>query len=457
MNAARFIARTQRRDRRSPLLVLAIVTAITAAAIGGLATGYRRTATAIDRWTAGAIPYDLQLIAQLTPEQVRTLPGVELAHRQTYVPIQTPDFGNGLDGLAIDYGGIDSTYHIVAGTVPAGDDVDDVLVNEAVAQHYGVRPGDSMTVRFFTQDQAAAVMAGDYTAHGQAWTVRVTGVVRQPQDISTSRVVGPLSAQSTKPTVLFSDRLYDGTLDLLRFTIGSVYLVELAPSADRAEFELAAQNAIGGGVDDVLPAFATSPPPFPALQQGAGNADSPAGVDPRRAARRDLLAVRLRHHGGGTHRAAPVRSRRPHVVGARGKPTHRDDVGGVARGPAVIVGTVIAVPIAWLVSDGLPIGVGHKVEPSPGRHVNVALTGLISLGWIALMLGAAAVAAAGQPRPIRSARRRVQAMPPLPRRVDRAASIGRSTRGGSVGAGRRRWCDLRGRRRHCRRAVRLRH
>lgn len=440
MGCARLIARSQRRERRAASLVLATLVAVTGASILTLATAYRRADTVIVRWTAGAIPYDRSLFAQLPPKQMSAMPGVVRADREVYVPLGAADnsgqdAGCALDGHAMEMSAVDSTFLVVDGAVPDGTDPFAVLATEEAAKAYHLRAGDNFRVRFFAPDQSESAPQGE-PPRGPIETVRVAGVVRAWQDITSDRTVGCSSAAS-KSHLIFPTSLYDRFGDqILRFGLGWFYNIQLAPGTDGAAFEQLVQATVGEGIPDYYPAFASFPPAFPQHR-----ADLATPIN----AQADILAVLLAVIVATSTFAVAVATRTSQRQFERDRTTlsalgaTRSTAIGTAcwrAWAAVASGLVVAVPLAWAVSNRLPIGLATTVEPTRGRTLNVALMAAAVGAWGLVVVACVVVAAAGRKRRAPAVAPRRRTLLAVPRRLDLAVTLSRASGGrGAVRVG----------------------
>ncbi len=433
MGPARFIARSQRRGRRASTLVLAILVAVAGASILALSTAYRRADTVIARWTAGAIPYDRSIVAQLPPAQLSAMPGVVRADREAYIPLRAAgnddhDAGCALDGHAMEMSAVDSTYLLLGGAIPNGTDPFAVLATEEAAKTYHLRPGDMFRVQFYAPDQFESAPQGD-SPRGPIETVRIAGVVRAPADITSDRWVGCSSAAS-KTHLVFPISLYDHIGDqILRFGLGWFYNIQLGPGTDLAAFEQLVQAAVGEGVDDIYPAFVALPPVFPPRRD-----ELAAPVNTQADILVALLAVIVATSTLAV--AVAVRTSQRQFERDRATLSALGTTRGIAivtacwrAWPAIGSGLAGAVPLAWSASNRLPIGLATKVEPTPGRTLNVALTATVMSAW-GLVVTACIVAAAvvdERRTPKVTPRRRM--FPAVPRRLELALTLTRASRG----------------------------
>jgi ABC-type lipoprotein release transport system permease subunit len=419
-----------------PILLLAALVAVTGTAILALATAYRRADTVVHRWTAGAIPYDRQVLAQLGPSQMAAMPGVVRADRRTFVAATPVESNAGLDGYAMEMSAVDSTYLLLGGSIPDGSDPFEVLVNEAAARMFKLRPGDHFRVRFYSPDQLSAVSQGDYTARGPVETVRIAGVIRSPGDISSDRWVVPryggtdASPSGVAASIIFPISLYDRFGDqILRFGLAWTYDVQLAPGTDEPAFEARVQAAVGAGVDDVLPAFDSSPPPGPPrIAELAAPIRAQAGI---LGALLAVIAVASSLAVAAASRTVQRQFDRDRTTLTAIGASQRTVVATalVRSAPAVVAGLALAVPLAWSISNRLPIGLAAQVEPSPGRTLNSALCAVVIASWGLVVVTCILVTAGVRVRPARSATPRRRPVAGAPRHLDLAITLSRSAAG----------------------------
>jgi hypothetical protein len=94
-----------------------------------------------------------------------------------------------------------------------------------------------------------------------------------------------------------------------------------------------------------------------------------------------------------------------------------------------VAGLVIAVPLAWSLSDRLPIGLATKVEPTPGRTLNVALTAGVIGTWGLVVVACIVAAAALHERRTPAVNPVTRPLPAVPRRLDLALTLNRASFG----------------------------
>jgi hypothetical protein len=186
---------------------------------------------------------------------------------------------------------------------------------------------------------------------------------------------------------------------------------------------------VGDGLDDIFPAFAAFPPAFPARR-----AELAAPINTQA----DILAVLLAVIVATSTFAVAVAARTSQRQFERDRTTlsalgaTRNTAIGTAcwrAWPAVVSGLVIAVPLAWAVSDRLPIGLATKVEPTPGRTLNVALTAATMGAWGLMAAACVVVAAVVHGRRARAVPPRRRTLPAVPRRLDLALTLTRASPG----------------------------
>jgi FtsX-like permease family/MacB-like periplasmic core domain len=110
--------------------------------------------------------------------------------------------------------------------------------------------------------------------------------------------------------------------------------------------------------------------------------------------------------------------------------TRRQTIAAAATTPAlaILAGAAGACVVAWALSDRYPIGQGRVIEPSPGRHANVALL-------VAGFAGLAVIGIGGELLAARRALRRADAGVPPPSRLASLLAVPGATMPLALGAG----------------------
>jgi hypothetical protein len=384
MGAAAFVARLQIRRRWRSLAVIALVLALAGGVAISLIAGSRRSASVVHRYLGTTIPYDFQLAGTLTRAQARRLPGVARADPDLYFAssVVHPDgsLGDHINGMVFDRAGVDPTFRIISGRVPDETDATGVMVNERFARQYGVRAGDPLTVKTWSERDRADVDAARYnTPHGPQYQFRVAAVVRTPLDIVTDQVrtVGP-SAYGDPSTLYVPSAFYDKHhTEFLGF--GESYEVELEPGTRPADFEAAMQRDISRGtsVQFIGPAR---------FAERAGSFDTPVGIE----------TMALLGLGAATAVVGAIvvalllrAEQRVHAQDAdliRALGSTRRQLGAAAvlrTAPFAAFGAVLALVIAIALSARFPIGIGRMLELHQGVSVNLAV---VAIGLLAIFL-----------------------------------------------------------------------
>ena len=153
------LVRTDLRRRWSAVVVLSLLLGVAGAFVLTAATGARRADTSlarlVDRTEMWDVAIDVDYPAfQDVMADVGAHPGVEAVGAFMFMPM-TP--GDDAVGLLAGLGGgwLDTVYRprVIAGRLPASNQVAEVLVNEAMAKRDGLSVGDSVVLRsFFGED-----------------------------------------------------------------------------------------------------------------------------------------------------------------------------------------------------------------------------------------------------------------------------------------------------------------
>jgi hypothetical protein len=378
--------------------LLALFVALAGGVVLSAFVGARRGATSLDRLTARTHPatamalpnepgFDWEPVGELP--YVRAMQTFVLAF---YSVAGHEDANTDFPREAPPVGDVIEQQIAVAGRLADQSRADEITINPPFHENAGVDIGDELTLQMFPAAAIQAALSGEEAPPPQPVAearVRVVGIAK-----------GTFFAGDVQPTLAF----YEQHRELLKPT-GLGYANALATldggTATIPRFEADLQRIAGRPVEVMS---------LPDLELG----------DVRTALHLEtgaLLAFAVAALGaamvfggiallrGATSSAADVEAL--HGLGF----TRRQTITAAATTPALamVAGAVGACVVAWALSDRYPIGQGHFVEPSPGRHSNVALLAAGFAGLAVLGVGGALL-------PARRALRRADAgVPPLSR------------------------------------------
>jgi hypothetical protein len=398
MAAVRLLARRAVRAHRRSILGLALVVALSGGVALTALAGARRTASSFERFREASHASDVSLnivgteetgeegsAAPSEPirEAARRLPHVVAA--ASYVGLESvglldehgellpyqPEFLGSIDGRFL----VQDQVAVRAGRIPAADRIDEVFLNERLAEHLGARLGSTVHIgiaplsALTERDPSKIVLLG--TVEG-----RVVGIGQLPDEVlgddfdGTDRVV---------VTPAFTRRWQDDA---------GTYVwqgLRLAPRTD---------------VDETIRAYQGLLPPE--LQVNVQRGD--VQVDRvQRAVRPVVVAlgafgaaaalaavalgafgiVRLVSAARGDVRTLRALGLSPRAIGT---------VVGIGALVASVLGALGAVGLAWALSPLTPVGPVRRVEPARGLDFDATV---LLLGGLALLVLLAAAALLG--------------------------------------------------------------
>jgi FtsX-like permease family len=391
-------ARSEWRRRRAALVGLAVLIALAGGTTLAAAGGARRADSAIDRWQAGTNaadvlvandldrilvdPEDLrEMVAELPTavelaDEIAAVPGVRGVRVHAYVAMSPAP---GADFFAFGFGaerGESPRAEFVSGRAPDPAAADEVVVNEAAEEVWGVHVGESLTVATLGSGQWPVFFRFESgSPEGPTMELRVVGVMREIESIADR------PEPMAEVTPAFLARWGDQVPNL----VGGAS-VNVDPR--RLEEVIGALDGVGGGsyragrvvdsddfesrIRDTIDVEVTALWAF-------GGAAGVAGV---------LIVVQALMR----HTAADADTRRTRrALGV----TPLQQVGGslVAVAPALVAGFVGALVVAVAASPLLPTGAARFAEIDPGVRVDVALLLVGGVAFAAVLVGAWGAAA----------------------------------------------------------------
>jgi len=185
------------------LLLLALLTAVSAATVMTAVAGARRGASALQRLAAQTIPATVD-VAPLQPgfdwKPVETLPEVEIIARYADTDFRVE--GIPPDDLSVGYPPLDGTWMqtverpvVLEGRLAEPSRIDEVVVTHRFVTTYGKGVGDFLTAVLPTPEQAQALGISVPAPSGPRIPMRIVGVVRSPFFTD-----GPTSRGTLMPT-----------------------------------------------------------------------------------------------------------------------------------------------------------------------------------------------------------------------------------------------------------------
>jgi predicted RNA-binding Zn ribbon-like protein len=372
--------RTELRAHWGGTLALVVVLGVAGAVVLGAVAGARRTSTAPERLVeavGGEGDAHIFDAGAADPGRIRTLPQVEHSVAIDFLLADTVPL-TGLEIVVID----DPLFHglLVEGELPDPADPQGAVVDQKVARGLGLGVGDEIDVVLVTGEQLAALDPA--TEPVPSTTVRIAGVVREPDDIvggGPAAVAGGESDATVYMQEAFLDRYGH-----LTEVVNTVYQFDLAGGAGATDEFVAAVRDLPDG--DTVEFF---------RRPGLGRATQ-RGVDAQALALA-LSAGALALMGlvvGGQSLARQLRVDAADGGALRALGMTDGQRVAVAAMRGLLVGggaAVVAVAGAIALSPATPIGLARQAEPGPGVDVNVAVLVVGGIAIVALVAGLAAL------------------------------------------------------------------
>ena len=262
------------------------------------------------------------------------------------------------------------------------NDPTEALINEAAYRTGALHIGETIELKGFTKEQLDVVLRGsDVLPKGPTASVKVVGVIREPTDLSTS---------SPPPGVI-----YTGSNVLL--ITPALYQQVGQQTAHFLGLDVRLKRGNAG-----LPAFSKE---LAALTHGqgvahAGSDDIQAGIEAQRATHTEALAMWLFAALAGLAAFLVIGQSLSRQIFLGSEDGQTLQALGVTRGQlvlisllqalaAAVVGTVIALAVAILLSPLAPIGLARRAEVDVGIHADALVLLLGAAGCVVLMLGRA--------------------------------------------------------------------
>jgi hypothetical protein len=358
------------RRRARSLVALALLLALSGTLVIAVTAGARRDGSAMQRLNAVSLPATAVMLPNTPGFDWGAIKALREVEAIGEFPVSGEFAIQGINPMDIAFlnASPDAYVNIERGAVLAGRRLDNSIVSDAVVSqpfvdkyHLGV--GDTVTARMFTPKQLASV-AGDDTpppasaAKGPSQTLRIVGVIRTPWNFAFSGDDGP--------AILTSYAFY------------SKYQRDLVPkgpySYTNALIRLrGGESDMPGFLKDVARVTGRNDIDITDLTQGAKRVTNATSFERDSLLLFALVAAiaALLIVGQAIVRYTASAVTDLDVLRALGL-TRRETILAAVGGPvaAAAVAAVLSVVGSLLASPLFPIGVGKKVEPSPGFHAD---------------------------------------------------------------------------------------
>ena len=376
--------RTEWSRRWVGLLGLAVLIAVVAGTTLAVVNGARRTSSAFDRLRDATNAYEITVEVQapetadgidvsvIPPpddlaERIAAVDGVEGVTVATYVAAGIGDDAGTLFSIVPSAEwGKGPTMRLISGRLPADDAADEIAINEAGAEAWKLGIGSQVELTTLASDQFGAFVQYDFEEPaGPRIPVRVTGIARDIEDISDAPEPfflpssgfldrwGDEVAHVTGSALVNTDpRRVDEVVASLQGAVGPYF--DVAPAVDQDDFAKRVRDTIDVEVT-VLGVFAVA-----------------AGLT-------GLLVI-----GQALTRSAGSSTTDQQTLSALGLDRRRQILAtATTLTPAIILGTLGAVPLAIGVSSLFPRGLARLADPDPGLWVDAPA---IVLGTVLVLL-----------------------------------------------------------------------
>lgn len=376
------------------MLLLALFVGIAGAVALTAVAGARRTATSLERFADELRPADVVIdVGALDGRVIRELAGSDMVDVWGAYTIVFPIVDGVETDLAIwaprdDRIGVDvERSRLLRGRLPDPTRADEMAVNEMAAETAGVDVGDVISISTMTPEQVRAEQY--FPALGPQLRIDVVGVVRGADDLAPGGADGGafFASEAWLPSV-------QGAVDEW-----TTYLaVGLVPGSSSADFAGAVEQLVPPGEEFELMTFedrsTAARRTISTLATGIAMFAIVAGA---------AVTVIL---GQAVSRHLAVVRRDEEILGQIGfTRTDRCVALVLSTVPVAFGGAALAALASWSVSSIMPLGLARRTDPDLGRLADwPALAGGV-LVLVAIVLGAAALAAGWMTRPRTASRR----------------------------------------------------
>ncbi len=396
MSAAWVWARSELGRRWKATAVLAVLVGL----VGGVAmfgvAGYRRTASAMDRFLDYSRPTNAFVYAEdLDLDSVEALDQVVDADAGAYFLMAPttadgdPDPALGINPFSSSRGRLLTSIDrplVVSGRLPDHAEILEVAVNEELAEARGLGAGDTLVMWAYDRDQFFELLeaVGTLPPEGPRLELKVTAVIRHPRDVApyaSDDEVAYLSKQNLFLTEAFHQRYVDELANFNQAGSESLGVRLAGGQADVAAFADAVRALPGGSETDVDPEVSARQ----ALSAGQRAIDLQA---------LGLLVFAVLVAVAGAAVVGQSLVRQIQLSGAdhaslRALGLTPGELGAALAVQALVVGlagTVVATAVALALSPLAPIGVARAAEISPGFAVDLAVLTFGALGVLGVVM-----------------------------------------------------------------------
>ena len=382
--------RHELRRRTGGYIAIVVVVALSGAVAMTALAGARRTASAFERYLeasdASALSINIARYDEANQAALEDLPGV--AQVRSYAAVLAGPFDPATEELRFSMTRSESLVsldgrffdqdrpRLASGRLPDPTRADEVFINQTFADQTDVELGERLSIVILDPVTFEVLRVVEAT---------VTGVGRTANEVAVADV-DALQRIIFTPAFLEEnpDAVGEGSEeDFTYFWTG----LQLVPGTDVADVERAweerAPDRFPGR--DAFRYLRTSTLHASVQQANRPQVVGLAGFGLMAALLGTALTVQV------TRRV--VRAARPDLAAVQGLgASWSTSAAGVllAAGMAVLVGAVVSVVLAWLLSSSAPVGLVRAIEPDPGRSFDALVLGVGGVG-LALLGAAAAV------------------------------------------------------------------
>jgi hypothetical protein len=400
-------ARLDLRRRWPSLVLLLLLSAVSAATVLTAAAGAHRGATAVDRLRAATLPADVFILPNergFDWTEIKKLPYVEalaeLAITDPIVPV------GDYDPAVVGYPPVDDQLLrtiekpvVLEGRVYDPTRADEVVVTPEFVRHYGKGVGDTLTLALAAPNQVDRDPLPAEKLKGPRVPITIVGVIRTPWNFDLPGRPGLLLV-SPALTAAYPDNIIGPSDQVARQTVINAQARLTHGAADIPRLRQDLQRLTGRGDIDVWDIKARD-------RTGKHTAVFEAACLGVFAAAALLAALFLVGQALSRHVASS--SSELSTARALGM-SPRQVVLGCVAAPllAVCGGLVLALVASILASQRFPLGSAADVEPDPGIDVDVLVLGggtlliLVLMATIAVASASAALRSTRGTRPARS-------------------------------------------------------
>lgn len=375
-------------------LLIGLVGGVTMASIAG----WRRTASAMDRFLEYHRPYNAYVEGHLERDEVLAIDGVAAAQGGDFfllAPVVDGEARADLLGKVTPFSHDDTDTFVtaarpilVAGRLADPTQEREVVIDEEAAELLDVGPGRELQMQAYTLEQGEDLFddIGGVPPRGTTFSFTVTGVIRSPQDVQRHRSV-PDVVYLGSAEVHLGPAFHTGHVGQDVASLGVLFGDLLGPGVDQYELRV----DLEGTGRDAFEAAIRALDPDAAVALGASDAQQ-AADDAQRSIQMEgalLLGLGLVVLIGGAVLVLQALRRQleddvttQQAMHVLGMDRHAIVRGALVKGAAVAgVAAVVALVVAVALSPLAPVGDARRAEVASG----------VSVDWTVLLGGAAAV------------------------------------------------------------------